>query len=187
MVDVMFDSDEPAVLLLPALAGCRVATYADLLTPSLVKQFGPRLVAIDRGLGDPLGLATVVDIESGAWDVAAGVARVKQFLAEHRPGPMAYHDRNDWTAVAAGLAGTSARHWVATLDGTSSPDGKQPAAVQILGAAAVGFHADLSIVWDTTWHPIDNQVPTAELVKLKGLALAAQGPAAALGAYIASL
>lgn len=187
MVDVMFDSDQPDVLLMPALAGCRVATYADLLTPSLVKQFGPRLIAIDRRLGDPLGMATVVDIEPGAWDIAAGVARVKQFLAERRPGPAAYHDRNDWPAISAGLTGTAARHWVATLDGIASPDGQHPAAVQIEGATAVGFHADLSIVWDTTWHPVDNQVPTAELIKLKSLAAAAQGPASSLAAYIASL
>ena len=187
MPGVLFDSDNPHDLLMPALAGCRVATYADLLTPDLVKQFGPRLIVIDRGHGDPLGLATVADIEPGLLTVAQGVAKVKQWLNERRPGPAAYHDRNDWAAVAAGLAGTPARHWVATLDGTCSPNGQRPAAVQILGEAKLGFHADISIVWDDSWHPAPNTMPTPEIAKLRQLAVPAMAGVRPLIAYIEGL
>lgn len=187
MPALMFDSDEPDVLLQPFLAGCRVATYADLMTPALVKAFGPRLIVIDRGHGDPLGLATVADIEPGLLSVAAGVAKIHQWITEKRPSPAAYHDRNDWAAVAAGLQGTTARHWVATLDATANPNNSRPAAVQILGENHLGFHADMSIIWDDTWHPVPATVPTPELAQLKHLTQAADMPLRQLIAYIAGL
>jgi hypothetical protein len=187
MPRLLFDSDDPHVLLQPFLAGCSVATYADLLTPSLVKQFGPRLIVIDRGHGDPLGLATVADIEPGLLSVAAGAAKVHQWLSEKRPGPTAYHDRADWAAVSSALAGTSARHWVSTLDATCSPNGQRPAAVQILGADHLGFHADLSVVWDDTWHAPPAAVQPAEITKLRQLAVPAMANIRPLIAYIESL
>lgn len=187
MPALLFDSDNPHDLLVPYLAGCRVATYADLMTPDLVKQFGPRLIVIDRGHGDPLGLATVADIEPGLLTVAQGVAKVRQWLNERRPGPAAYHDRADWAAVASGLAGTTARHWVSTLDGTCSPNGQRPAAVQILGEAKLGFHADVSIVWDDTWHPVQAPLAAAEVTKLRQLAVPAMAGVRPLIAYIESL
>jgi hypothetical protein len=187
MPGVLFDSDEPAVLLQASLAGARVATYADLANPTLVKELGARCIWIDRGHGDPLGIASVVDIEPGLYTVAAGVAKVKQMIAEKRPGPAVYHDRNDWPAITSALAGAQVRHWVATLDGTCLPLAQRPAAVQILGAKQVGFHADLSIVWDDTWHPLAPPMLPPDVVKLQALAHAANVPAAALFAYISAL
>ena len=187
MPGVLFDSDEPAVLLQASLAGCRVATYADLATAALVKELGPRCIWIDRGHGDPLGIATVVDIEPGLYTVANGVAKVLQMVAEKRPTPAVYHDRNDWAAVTAALHGASVRHWVATLDGTCLPLASRPAAVQILGAKQVGFHADLSIVWDDTWHPVQAGIPIPEVTKLQSLATTAHSPLNALFSYISAL
>lgn len=187
MTGVLFDSDQPAVLEMALLAGCRVATYSDLATPALVKALGARCIWIDRGHGDPLGLATVVDIEPGLYTVANGVARFRQFVSERRPTPAVFHDRNDWPAITSALTGVPARHWVATLDGTCSPEGQHPAAVQIIGAAQLGFHADLSIVWDDTWHPLPAAAPTPDVAKLRSLAAAAKGPAESLLAYIAGL
>lgn len=187
MVSVMFDSDEPDILLATGLQGCRVATYADLLTPALVVQFGPRLVAIDRGLGDRLGLATVVDIEPNADSIARAAALIRQWTTERRPSPTAYHDRAIWGQVNTAVAGTGCHHWVATLDGTASPDGMRPSVVQILGANQVGFHADLSIVWDESFHPLAPMSDTAQVLKLKQLAAAANGPVGSLVSYIASL
>jgi len=187
MPGVLFDSDDPAVLLQPFLAGCRVATYADLLNPTLVKEFGPRLLVIDRGHGDPLGLATVADIEPGLLSAAAGAAKIHQWINERRPTPAAYHDRNDWGAVTSALAGAPARHWVATLDGTADPLGQRPAGVQILGAKSLGFHADLTIVWDDTWHPLAPTLIPTEVTHLHALAAAAKGPAESLFAFISGL
>lgn len=187
MASLMFDSDQPEVLLATGLLGVRVATYADLLTPALVKQFGPRLVVIDRGLGDPLGMATVADIEPGADSIARGAALLKQWVAQKRPTPTAYHDRADWPAVTAALAGTVVHHWVATLDGTASPDGQRPSVVQILGADKVGFHADLSIVWDESFHPLQAAAPALDVARLRSLSAAANSPFRALVDYIVSL
>lgn len=187
MPDLMFDSDQPEVLLATGLLGVRVATYADLLTPTLVKQFGPRLVAIDRGLGDPLGLATVADVESHADSIARGVALVRQWITEKRPTPAVYHDRADWPAVTAALGTTMCRHWVATLDGTASPGGQRPSVVQILGANQVGFHADLSIVWDESFHPLPAASQAADVARLRQLASAANSPFRGLIDYIVSL
>lgn len=187
MPALLFDSDNPADLEAPFLAGCRVATYSDLATPDLVKVLGARCIWIDRGHGDPLGLATVADIEPGLLTVAQGAAKVHQWLNERRPGPAAYHDRNDWSAVASALSGTPARHWVSTLDGTCMPNGQRPAAVQILGESKLGIHADLSIVWDDTWHAVPNMMPTPEITKLRQLAVPAMAGVRPLIAYIESL
>lgn len=187
MVGVVFDSDDPNVLKQAALAGCRVATYSDLATPALVSALGARCIWIDRGHGDPLGIASVVDIEPGLYTVANGVAKVQQMIAEKRPTPAVYHDRSDWPAITAALHGTSVRHWVSTLDGTCLPQASMPAAVQILGEKQVGFHADLSIVWDDSWHPVAAPLAAAEVTKLRQLAVPAMAGVRPLIAYIESL
>lgn len=175
MTRVLFDSDEPAVLVNPAKAGVLVATYADLLTPEIIAELGPMLLVIDRGQGDPHGLATIADIEPGLLSVAAGAAKIRQWVSEHRAFPTAYHDRNDWAAVSQALNGVPSSHWVATLDGTCNPGITRPAAVQILGADKVGFHADLSIVWDDHWHPAAAGATAAEVAAVKSALALASG------------
>lgn len=140
-----------------------MATYADLVTPAMLNAYLGRLVAIDRGRGDPLNVATVADIEPGLLTVSEGTAKVKAWAAQHRQFPTAYSDRNDWAAVEAELTGVHHYSWISTLDGTILPDGKRPAVVQAWGEAAIGFHADMSVVWDETWHPIRPAVSWAQL------------------------
>jgi hypothetical protein len=170
MPDMMLDTDNPALLSGPLFAGCRVATYADLVTPLILSNYLGRLIVIDRGRGDPHNAATVADIEPTLLTVAEGVAKIKQWVAEHRPFPTAYCDRNDWPAVDAALAGIPHHDWIATLDGTLLPDGRRPAVVQVWGETALGFHADLSIVWDDTWHPIRPAVSWASVAGLEATA-----------------
>lgn len=169
MPELMLDTDQPALLAGPQFAGCRVATYADLVTPAMLTAYLGRLVVIDRGRGDPTNTATVADIEPGLLTVAQGVAKIKQWNAEHRQFPTAYCDRNDWPAVDTALAGVRHYDWIATLDGTILPNGKRPTVVQAWGEAAVGFHADMSIVWDTSWHPIRPYVDWARVNQLASL------------------
>lgn len=154
MPALMFDSDNPAALLGGQAAGCRILSYADLATPQLVSLGAGRLGWIDRGLGDPMGLATIADIEPGALSVASGAARCKQWLAEGRHYVTAYHDRNDADAVTTALAGAAVYRWWATLDGTLRPGPGRVDAVQFAGAAELGFHADVSAVWNDAFRPL---------------------------------
>lgn len=167
MAGLLFDTDTPQILLEPLFYGCRVATYADLVTPTLLAQLAGRLIVIDRGLGDPHNVATVADIEDGALSVASGAEKIKGWHAEGRPFPTAYHDRALQAAVDQALAGTPCNNWVATLDGTLLPDGVRRAVVQFAGAAAIGVHADLSIVWDDGWHPMPAYPPAATVAALR--------------------
>lgn len=154
MPGLLFDTDTPDLLLEPRFAGCRVATYADLVTPALYKQLHDRLVVIERGLGDPMHLATVADIEPGALTVQAGADLLHAWKQQGRPSVTAYHDRSLQAAVDQATAGLGISNWVATLDGTLLPDGRTRAVVQFAGAKDIGIHADLSIVWDDSWHPL---------------------------------
>lgn len=150
----MFDSDNPAVLADGLFAGCRVATYADLLTPAIVARFGVRLVVIDRGHGDPMNLAHVVDIESGADTVASGAEKIKQWNSEGRGHLAVYVNRSTLAAVLSACLPVRPYQWLATLDGTLDPNGGWPTAVQFAGEAAIGKHVDVSIVYDETWVPV---------------------------------
>lgn len=170
MPSLMIDSDQPQLLLEPRFANVRIATYADLLTPEYVAAAGQRLVVIDRGLGDPLNRATVADIEPGALTVPTGMAKIRQWISEGRKYPTAYHNRADWAEVNQQGGSLPYRHWVATLDGTLVPDGFYMAAVQFAGAQALGFHADLSIVWDDSWNPAGLAIPVTRVKALMDLA-----------------
>src|SRR5690242_5441274 len=63
MIRVLLDSDNPGVF--PAGAQV-VATYSDLAPPALRDRLNAAhdtVIWIDRGRGDPLHLATVIDVE----------------------------------------------------------------------------------------------------------------------------
>lgn len=167
MPALMFDSDQPAVLLGSQCAGARILSYADLATPQLVAAGGGRLGWIDRGLGDPMKVASIADIEPGALSVTAGTARALQWLAEGRPYPTVYHDRNDAAAVSLALGTHPVHRWVATLDGTMR-FGQVPAdAVQFAGATVLGFHADASVVWNDDWRPLPAAASPAAVAAVK--------------------
>lgn len=187
MTMLMADSDEPVVLASPQFDGCLVATYADILTPELIAGYGPRLVVIDRGLGDPHHMATVADVENGALSIGAAVARVKEWNAAGVPFPTVYHDRAIDSEMTAALGSERCFRWIATLDGTLVPDVPRHDVVQFAGAATVGLHADLSIVWNPSWHP-QAAGPTAGAIRqVKIVADAISKQAAALEAAARAL
>lgn len=170
MPALMLDSDQPAVLLEARFANLRIATYADLVTAEIVAAAGPRLKVIDRGQGDPLGLATIADIEPQLLTPQQGIDKIRGWLEEKRLQPTAYHDRAQWAEVNQLGAGLDFAHWVATLDGTLVPNGYYMDAVQFAGAAVLGFHADVSIIWSDGWHPLPGGPSPAQLDALKALA-----------------
>lgn len=168
MTSFMFDSDNPAVLANPLFDGCRVATYADLLTTQILAQFGARLVVIDRGHGDPMNRAHVVDCESGAVSVAEAGDKVRQWNSEGRGHVAVYCDRADWDAVLSACLPVKPYMWIATLDGTLDPDGKWPSAVQFDGETTIGIHVDVSVVYDETWVPIVSSANAQQVAAVRG-------------------
>jgi len=154
----MLDTDDLAAL----PGGVRadlLAYYADLVhTPAdlaALEARWPAVVLIERGLGDPLGLASAIDVEQHA----EGVAAVKPWAAAQGAHGVRYLAvyANRSTMPAVDAAGWTGYRWYATLDGTAHIDGRPaglaPAAVQCLSAAMLGFHADLSLVFEDGWHP----------------------------------
>ena len=142
-----------------------LATYTDLIPDMAAldalraKYPGSEVILIDRGLGDPTGQATIADVEPGAMtpdDLPGWVARKRADKPAGWEFLTAYSDRNDLPAIEA-IQHEGLWHWVATLDGTCFITGWRPlhgpAAVQILGEAAIGIHGDLSLVLEDQWHP----------------------------------
>ena len=160
MIRAMLDSDDLAAL---GHVTPLIATYADLfpthaaLHGFLASHPGQQVVLIDRALGDPLGVASVLDIEAHA----DGVGKLPGWYdRQHGRGIhylTAYCDRSTLPAVIQAGGHRHVYHWVATLDGTVVIGGfaplAAPAAVQCLGEAQLGVHADLSLVLEDQWHP----------------------------------
>ena len=154
MLRIMFDSDDPdllAELHHDGDAGL-CATYADLVTPARHASFEGELLVIDRGHGDPHGLATCGDFERGAlrpadapewWDAH-----------QHRGALTVYADRSNMPSIIHALGPRRpAWRWWATLDGTMRIEANPGAMVQFAGAAMTGIHADATVVYNPRWRP----------------------------------
>lgn len=127
------------------------------------------IILVDRGLGDPTGLATIADVETGALKPSGLPAWHDRKHAAGLTMLTVYCNRQNLQACLAALAGRHMFVFVATLDGTVFVEGYDPLfapdLVQILPASKVGRHADLSLVLADTWHP--DQVPhVSQLAKL---------------------
>jgi len=160
MIRLMLDSDN--LLDLPAGIAPLLATYSDLLpTHAALNQLADRhpdseVILIDRGLGDPLGLASVADVETGSLSVS----RIREWhsrkTAQHIQDITVYCSRDWLPAVEGALSGLAWFKWLATLDGTCALPGftplRAPAAVQCFSAAMLGIHADGSLVLEDQWH-----------------------------------
>lgn len=154
MVRIMFDSDNPdllAQLHAEGQAGL-VATYADLVTKTMAAQLGKDLLVIDRGAGDPHGLATCGDFERGTMNPAHAPA---WWDTHHGRGELTvYADRSTMPGLIRALGPSRpAWRWWATLDGTMRIAANPRAMVQFAGAAMTGFHADATIIYNPRWRP----------------------------------
>ena len=165
MSRLMFDSDVIDALPRDTMA----ATYSDLI-PSLTalhqlrREFPFGIALIDRGLGDPTGMATILDVERGARVPAEAPGWYDHKKAEGLADLTVYVNRSNLAAVDAALGpDRHPYHWVATLDGTMHipgfPAGRRPGLVQFAGETALGFHCDASVIWEAAWHPpVDGKV-----------------------------
>jgi hypothetical protein len=166
MIRVMLDTDQPQALTGAKVRAPILATYADLMGKSLLAELEAewgQVVLIDRGQGDPLGAATVIDIERGTHGPADAPGWHDRRHAAGAKHLTVYCDRASVAAVNAAMGTRSYFRWIATLDGTAhaSPftPGVSPAAIQCLGAAQLGFHADLSLVLEDWWNPAPAAAP----------------------------
>ncbi len=126
MIRVLLDSDNPGVF--PAGAQM-VATYSDLATPALRDRLNAAhdtVIWIDRGRGDPLHLATVIDVEDhlhAPGDAPGWYDRRRQAGAHNLT---VYCTRNGLPGVNAAMGNRSFFRWIATLDGTLHIKGFSP-------------------------------------------------------------
>jgi hypothetical protein len=151
---LMYDSDQIGVCLELARAGAPlVASYADVITPAhleAAKAAGSRLVAIDRGQGDPHQLARVGDFERGALTAIHAGA----WWDEHQDrGPLTvYADRTTMPGLLRALGPKRpVWRWWATLDGTMRIAVNPAAMVQFADANATGVHADCTVIYHPGW------------------------------------
>lgn len=158
MIRFACDSDSIADLVPTPL----IFTYADLIGSAieytaLTARF-PRSVIklIDRGLGDPAGLAAtvMVDVEQGALTAAQAAGQIRRYLAEGRQFVTGYANRSTMPSLEAELADVAGWwRWYATLDGTMRISTRPHAMVQFAGAQITGGRFDLSVVWNGAYHP----------------------------------
>jgi len=157
VIRTALDSDVPDII---PDATDFVFTYSDLITDPIAyqRQFKrARVVYIDRGLGDPQGKSSIIDIETGARTVADLPAWYEQQSKLGRAWLTAYCNRSNLGAVIASPVGNRLHKWVATLDGTLAIDGFTPLVgpdlVQVLPADKIGIHADFSLILNPFWRP----------------------------------
>lgn len=171
MIRFMLDSDnlsdlDPVAELL--------MTYSDLVSDpaSLQKKLAPsKLILIDRGLGDPSGTASVFDIERGTLTIAQAVTEYDRKKSAGIEYLTVYGNRSNIGAIDEAFGNRKPWRIIATLDGTSHIAGIRalhgPAAIQCLGADALGIHADGSLVFEDAWHPQATlTLPTALLSRI---------------------
>lgn len=160
---IMYDTDRPLTLTHSNIRGELLATYADLFAGPSGLEFltelraaWPVVVLIDRGLGDPANLATVIDIERGTHKPADAPGWYDRRHAAGAKDLTVYANRSNLAAVNAAMGGRSYFRWIATDDGTAHvppfTPGIAPAAIQVLTSFELGFHADMSIVFEPWWH-----------------------------------
>jgi hypothetical protein len=162
MIRIMLDSDKLGDL--PSSAAPLLSTYSDLIgSPAALRELqahhaGSKIVLIDRGMGDPTGLASVADTETGALAPSQLPAWFGRKQRHQVPFLTSYCNRDNLAECDRELQGVTHWRWVATLDGTAvlalpgyTPL-RRPAVIQVLGADKIGVHADLSLVYNDSWH-----------------------------------
>lgn len=162
MIRFALDSDDLHAF--PVDVAPILLTYSDLfptraeLVMFEMKHPNSKVVLIDRGLGDPTGLASVADVER----LALTLPQLRQWFERKKAAMVrfltAYSDRNTLPGVETVLSGLRPWHWVATLDGTvyvpelAAPL-ERPGLVQCFSAAQLGVPCDGSLILNDAWHP----------------------------------
>lgn len=153
-IRLMCDSDSLSDLIDTPL----IATYADLIRDTndyadLESRFpASKLLFIDRAEGDPMGIASIADFESGAMTATQLRSWVATKDSQGTPYVTVYSDLDNVPAVKAALGDLDYWHWIAWYGHVVVPQ-YPVAAVQAFNAAATGLHLDLSVIHADGWNP----------------------------------
>lgn len=118
---------------------------------------------------------SVLDIETGdaTPDQAPGWVKARRSAGHTRPTLYVNRSNAEAAIAACQKVGLQPGHqfwiWLATLDGSDPKDLPGLVAIQDRGAAALGFNADASTVYDATWHP----TPLTAMEKMARIAVLA--------------
>jgi hypothetical protein len=162
---MMCDSDQPSALLPTPVR----ATYADLFTShdqlieERARHAGSTLILGNRGLGDPLGVATWADYERGALTRESLRRAVEEMHADLRGFVTVYHSADRATEVVHTLDGLTYWQWVAGW-GNLDLRGSGHAVHQFLPYTALNVRCDLSVIRSPAWHPAPSTSPALALV-----------------------
>jgi hypothetical protein len=137
-----------------------IITYSDLVHDAAAFEAehpGRQCVYIDRGNGDPGDKATIIDVETGAYNPSHLSGWYDAKAAAKLAYLTYYCNRATLPAIQAVIGGRHMWRWIAVLDGTIAIAGfvpwQSPDLIQLLGAPQLGVHADLSLVLSPSWHP----------------------------------
>ncbi len=135
-----------------------VRTYADLITsPKVLDELRSRfpdsiIELIDRGLGDPGGIATIADVESGALTIAQLPAWFDERHGRGLRDLVSYCSLDNLPAVIKALDGRPHWNWIAWFGHLFVPE-RPDAQVQFAPSSALGIHVDLTLVPNYRYRP----------------------------------
>jgi hypothetical protein len=136
-----------------------VLTYSDLVRTDdelqvLARRFpGSDIGLIDRGLGDPTGQATIIDVESGARTAADVPGWLEEKTGQGWANLTVYLQPGSLDAVERAAGGAGWWRWFASWGAGLAVAGHPLAMVQFVDSARIGQHIDLSVIHNPHWHP----------------------------------
>lgn len=155
---IRWAADSQNLAALEELAGIDFAmTYSDLFaTHASVAAFrarmpGTQVLLGDRGLGDPTGLASWIDVERGARRPADVPGWLKEKRAHAVPGLTIYASLSAMSEVAAHAGETGWWRWYASWDAGLAVPGHPLAMLQFASDVMLGSDVDLSIIRQAGW------------------------------------
>lgn len=149
--------------------------YADLLGGRALAQLQARfpgsvIVPIDRGLGDPLGLAGIIDVERFARTPAdAPVWFDKQHAAGFQYLTV-YASLDKMAEVAKRMGDRKWWRFYAYWQGGLHVAGHTDAMIQFASGAELGAPCDLTLVHNDRWHPQRGGVSPQAMAVAAGVA-----------------
>jgi hypothetical protein len=156
MIRLACDSDDLSALIHTEI----VLTYTDLIRNDAEHQAlkgrfpGSVVELIDRGLGDPTGRSTLIDVESGARRPADVPG---WFDKQHKAGLRwltVYGTSSTLSAVSVVMGKREGWwRWFAMWGNGLAVPGHQLAMLQFASDEMLGAKVDLSIVRNDDWHP----------------------------------
>lgn len=162
MIRLACDSDDLSALVHTDV----VLTYSDLIKTdaehqALKARFAGSVVElIDRGLGDPTGRATVLDVERGARTPADCPGWFDKQHAAGLSWLTVYHSLDRFSDVDTAMGHRSGWwRWIAMWGHGLVVPGRPTVMLQFTDGARIGARVDLSAVHNDAWHPQPARVP----------------------------